>query len=218
MSTLKLIDLVSVSDIMPRIATLHTDAARQQQEIHLLACSSLDHIRQHGDSTAMVALHNALPNGTRVKALALWAGAFSNAKIQMKLDKATGEWTCKLAKRTDADFDMEGAMEISFADYSTERDYTTLNIKAFIKGLARTASNTAKFDGTDQLKVDPAVNALAAKLNNFIRDNGLDKPEVAAASVAPAAPAKPVDQLLAHQGVTAEALTSEISALFATAA
>jgi hypothetical protein len=163
-----MVDLITLAEVMPRISALSLSAKVQEAEIHLILCSTLDHIRVHGDSTGMTAMFNGMPLGLRVKAMGAWARHFSNGKIAMKVEK--GVWSCTLGKkRLDADFDMVGALATTFADLTEERDPTTLTVEKFTKGLIRTANNTANFEGTSQPKVDPAVRALCAKLNAYIR-------------------------------------------------
>jgi len=161
-------DFLTLADVKARIVRLGANAADVQKEIHLIACSTLDHVRAHGDSTGAVALMNALPVGQRVKALSFWFRTFSNGKINMKL--ADKVWSCTLGKnRTEADFDIQGAIAVTFADLTAERDPTTLEVEKFIKSLERTANNSDNFDGTDLPKVSVAARALAAKLVKYIR-------------------------------------------------
>lgn len=174
MSTLNPSMLLTQQDVTARIVKLGASAAEVQSEIHLIACSTLDHIRVHGDTTGAVALMNALPKGQRVKSLSFWFRHFSNGKVAMALDKATDTWSCTLGKkRTEADFDIVAALAMTFADLTTEREPVSMTLEQFIKGLERTANNTANHDGTEIPKVSEPVRALAAKLNAYIRDNNL---------------------------------------------
>lgn len=155
--------LLTQQAVMGRIVTLGQSAAEVQAEIHLIGCSTMEHISLHGDTTGAVALMNALPRGQRVKSLGFWFKHYSNSKISMVLKDNV--WTCKLAKDRDAkDFDIDGAMATTFADLTTERDPVTLTLDKFIKGLERTANNSENFDGTETPKVAPAVRAVAAQM------------------------------------------------------
>ena len=160
--SIKLLTQTEVSEAIPALAT---NAANVQATIHQIGCSILEHTRQHGDYTGAERLCNALPRGQRVKALAFWFRHFSNGKLTLAVAKDTKMWVGKLAKDRDfADFDVDSAMETTFADLTSEKDPTTLTLEKFIKGLERTANNDATFDGTSIPKVAPEARAVAATL------------------------------------------------------
>ena len=155
-------DLVGLATVKDRVLKLGASSKEVQAEIHLLGCSTLEHMQKHGDSTGATMLMNALPNGQRVKALALWFRHFSNGAVNMTEKKGT--WSCKLKPgRKPEDFDIDGAIATTFADLTTERDPVTLTLEKFVKSLERTANNEEVFDGTDTPKVSPAVRNLAAQ-------------------------------------------------------
>lgn len=163
------ITLLTQAQVAPFINKLGATAKQVQADIHIAACSTLDHTREHGDYTGAQLLMNALPNGQRVKALGAWFSHFSNKKLTFKYDKETATWIGSLEKaRMESDFGVDAAMITSFADLTAEKDPMTLDVKAFVHGLERTAKNTATFDGTDKPKVDPTVRQLAADVLVFI--------------------------------------------------
>lgn len=154
--------LIAMSDVKGRIAKLVLSAVEQEAEIHLVGCSTLEHISLHGDTTGALALMNGLPVGIRVKALAEWYRHFSNGAIQLKLKERT--WTISLkAGWNKEQFKVDDALAVTFADLTTERDPVTLTLEKFIKGLERTANNSEMFDGTTTPKVAPNVRAVAAQ-------------------------------------------------------
>lgn len=164
------IKLMTQSDLMKAIAILAVDSKSVQERIHACACSALDHVRAHGDTTGFVALLNALPNGQRVKALAYWAKHFSTSKLILTMDKKAKAWVAKLSKdRSDADFKITEAMETTFADLTEEQEPKSMTVEALIKKLTTASTNSENFDGTDVPKVEPEARALAAKLVSFIR-------------------------------------------------
>jgi len=164
--------LLSQSEVKARVAKLVLTAAEVQSEIHLIGCSTLDHTRVHGDYTGAVALLNGLPKGQRVKALAYWFRHFSNGKMVAKINSDTKLWDIELKKdRTDADFRVDEAIEITFADLTAEKDPTTLELDKFLKGLDRTANNTENFDGTNIPKVAAETRAMAARIVAFVRES-----------------------------------------------
>ena len=157
--------LLSQSEVVGVIATLGADATKIQAQIHLSAVSTLAHIRDHGDTRGATQLLNALPNGTRVKALAQWYRHFSDGAMTLRQAPDSKAWECKLAeKRVSEQFDVVAAEATTFADLTVERDPVTLTLDKFIKSLARTANNDDLFDGTTQPKVSPEVRAVAARM------------------------------------------------------
>jgi hypothetical protein len=165
-----MIKLMTQGDLMKAIPILAAQARDVQEMIHQCACSALDHVRAHGDTTGFVALLNALPNGQRVKALAYWAAHFSNKKLILQFDKKAKSWTAKLSKeRTDEDFKVTEAMETTFADLTEEQEPKSMTVEALIKKLITASTNSENFDGTEIPKVEPAARALAADLVAFIR-------------------------------------------------
>lgn len=173
MSNLK---LMTQAEALAAIPMLATDAASVQERIHVIACSTLDHVRAHGDTRGVTALMNALPKGQRVKALAAWYRAFSSNKLSLKLDKDSGTWVADLAKkREDGDFNIEGACDVTFADFTVERDPVSVTVDLLIRNLVRTANNTDNFDGTDVPKVSPEARETAAKIVKFLTDAGIRK-------------------------------------------
>jgi len=151
------------TELATRISALAGNATKVQNEIHLLAVSTLDHIRQHGDFTLALRLFNALPNGQRVKGLAVWYRHFSNKALSFNYDKKAG-WGCKIAKGWSADdFNIEGAIKTSYGDLTNERNPTTMSIEQVLRMLKRTANKTGNNADGSPL-VDPKARDLCAKL------------------------------------------------------
>lgn len=162
-----IVKLMTQADVTKLIDSIGSRGTELQSDIHTAGFNTLDHARVHGDYTGIERLMNALPNGQRVKALAAWYRGFSTGKVSLSQDKSTKAWVVnkdRFSGRTDADFNMVEAEQITFADYTTERDPVTLTVEKFLAGLKRTATNAANFDGTDVPKVDPKVRAIASVL------------------------------------------------------
>jgi len=167
------VSILSVAECRTAIGEIKGSARSLQDRIHTVAVSCLAHVRDHGDWTLATGLLDVLPNGQRVKALAHWFGHFSNGKAKFSLDKATGAWTCDLAKdRTDGDFDVDGANEVTFADLTTEAEARTMDTKVFEKTMARYANND-KLNKDGSPKVTPEARALAARVVSLIREGKL---------------------------------------------
>ena len=167
---------VSRGDVHKRVARVVRISGKIESEIHLLACSIMEHTRVHGDYTAGEALLNGLPKGQRVKALAFWFRHFSNGKLSFKVDDSTKQYVGKLDKqRTDADFNMEGCIATSFADLTNEQAPVSVTVKSLLSGLKSKATNAEMHDDGITPKVTPEARDVASKILQFVRDNGLDK-------------------------------------------
>lgn len=170
------ITLMTQADVMAAIPVLSADAALIQERIHIIGCSTLDHIRAHGDTTGACALLNALPKGQRVKALGHWFKTFSSGKAVFLFDKGAQTWNCKLSKqRTDADFKIEDACATTFADLTDERDPVSVTVESMLRNLTRNSTNDELHDDGLTPKVSPAAREFAAKLVAFARSEGYDK-------------------------------------------
>ena len=147
------------------INSIKRRAASVQKDIHQAAYSTLDHIRCYGDYTLALALLNALPNGQRVKALALWYKHFSGGKFSPRQDKKQGNiWVGSLAKdRQDSDFNIDEAVATSFADFSAEKDPQQVTVATLVKYLEKLAGSEATLPNGEP-KVQPEAMALAQKL------------------------------------------------------
>jgi hypothetical protein len=140
-------------------------AGKLQVRIHTVAVSTLDHIREHGDTTLAASLLNALPKGQRVEALAFWYKHFSSGKAVFAKDKTSGSWTCSLAKdRMEFDFKIGEAALTSFAELTKEAaPGKTFTVEALIKMLKSKADEDGSYEnGTP--KVDEAARDLASAL------------------------------------------------------
>lgn len=168
---MSLLKLLSLQETGTRIEALAISAKNVQEEIHLIGVSCLAHARDHGDIRPMQNLLNALPNGQRVRGLVAWARNFSSKKLSMKQD-ASKAWVVEIqSERVTEDFKVDEAMAITFADYTAEKDPTTVTVESMIRNLSRTANNDELHEGTNVPKVSPEARAEAAKLVAYYRAN-----------------------------------------------
>jgi len=166
--------VVGMANLRKEISSIAASAAKLNERIHVCAVSCLAHVRDHGDWTPAALLCDALPKGQRVKALVYWFGHFSNGKL--KLRETELGYRATLAKdRTAADFDVEGAMAVTFGDLTTEREPKVMTAESLLKVLARKAS-TREFDANGQRKATRASIALAASLKR-LADELVKSPE-----------------------------------------
>lgn len=155
------------------ITELGARAATVQADIHLVGCSALAHMRDHGDYRTALQLMNALPNGPRVQGLAVWFREFSSGKFSLNFDSKEKTWKGSLKKdRTEADFRVDDAIEVSFADFTKERTPKQFDVMALVRFIKSKADNTeTNPDGT--FKVSPAAREAASRLLKLAADNGL---------------------------------------------
>jgi hypothetical protein len=164
MNDLKIESLLTEQDIPARIKAVSVGTKANQAELHLILCSTLQHISLHGNTTNAVELLNSIANGLRVKSMDFWYRKFSGGAIGMKLDAKTKVWSCKMKDGWNAStFDIVGAMATSFADASTEKAQTTLTLDDFKKYLTR-VSTTTSLNKDGSYKVAKDASTMAAKL------------------------------------------------------
>ena len=166
---------VSRGDVHARVTAVCALSVKAQAEIHLLACSIMEHTRAHGDYTAAEALLNGLPRGTRVKALAFWFKHYSNGKLTFKIDDATKQYVGKLDKqRDDSDFNIAGCIETSFADLTNEQAPVSVTVKSLLAGLKSKATNAEMHSDGITPKVTVEAREVASRILAFVKENKLD--------------------------------------------
>lgn len=79
--------LLNKAETEKAITSIKTRGAKLQSDIHQAACSALDHLNQHGDTSLINRLIVALPASARRNALAKWAMTFG--KLALNDDKST---------------------------------------------------------------------------------------------------------------------------------
>lgn len=166
-------NLYTRSQIGSKVARIVRVAGKVDAELHVVLCSIMDHTREHGDYTAILPLMDGLPNGQRKQAIVAWLSHFTNKKMIARLDSKSKAWVIELAKdRTDADFDMIGAMAVTFGDFTKEPEPTTLTLALLVKLLEKKATDdSANKDGSP--KVAPAAREMASKLVAYVREQNV---------------------------------------------
>lgn len=168
-------NILNATLLATRITALRGNAKNVQDEIHTLAVSCLGHVRDHGNTTLMVSLLNALPKGVRCEALAVWVGEFSGKKLTLKLVK--GVYSAKLDKaRVPEDFRLEDADATPFYELTKEkRPGETLSMEKLVAWIRKKANDDTEYDdGTP--KVSMEARDLAAELCAAIEAR--NKPEL----------------------------------------
>lgn len=169
---MKITDLLTQKDVVTLIDQIGERATALTADIHLAACSTLDHARAHGDWTGITRLMDSLPKSQRVQALKVWYSEFSNGRVSLSIDPDTKSWRVnkdKFGGRVEADFRVDAAIETTYADLTKEKDPTTLGLVKFLKSLERTATNAENFAGTDVPKVSLATRDAASRIVAFVK-------------------------------------------------
>lgn len=160
------IRILSAAECATAIGRIAAGGKSLQARIHTVAVSTLEHAREHGDTSLVTRLLDALPNGIRVKSLAHWFSHFSDGQLVLSQDK-NKSWkhnTEKFKDRVKERFDIAGAAQTTFADLTNEKAPETLTVKALEKMLSKVATNDGYFTGTAIPKVDPKARELASAL------------------------------------------------------
>lgn len=174
-----IINIIGATEIADRIKKLGKQAKSVQEEIHTLAVSCLAHVRDHGNTTLILNLINALPKGVRREGLAVWIGRFSNSKLSVRL--SGDAYTAKLDKKREAtDFDIDGAWTTPFYELTKEkRPGESLTVEKLVAWLKKKANEDGTFDdGTPKVSVE--AQDLAAALVAYADEMATPKLQVAA--------------------------------------
>jgi hypothetical protein len=162
---MKILNMTETAELIERVIK---GFVQNQADLHIALFSSLDHVREHGNTTGLLRLFKGLPNGVRKQGAAVWVKKFSKGKCVPALNPQTKQWQIELSKdRTDADFDIQGAMAVTFADLTAEVAPTTLTAEQFVKNLKKIASNTA-LNKNNSPKVTAEARSLAMAVVQFI--------------------------------------------------
>jgi hypothetical protein len=165
---MKILNMHETAELIERVIK---GFVQNQADLHIALVSCLDHVREHGNTTGLLRLFNGLPRGVRVQGGAVWVKKFSNGKCVPALNPQTKQWQIELSKdRTDLDFDIQGAMAVTFADLTAEVAPTTLTAEQFVKNLKKIASNTS-LNKNNSPKVTAEARALAMQLVQFVTAN-----------------------------------------------
>lgn len=164
------IEILSQKDTNEQIVKIATTAKALQGQIHQCAVSSLAHINEHGDFRGAQALLNALPNGQRVQALAVWFGHFSDGALQIKKAESGGfAVSLKSGWQDKCSIDIEAACLTDYAAFTKEAKPATFTVEKLIKMIEDKANNV-ELNADGSAKVDPSARGVAAKLVAAYRD------------------------------------------------
>lgn len=166
MTTIKIMSREEVSAMIP---TIRSTAVKLTEDIHQCAVSVLDHAREFGDSRGIAHLLNALPNSQRKQALAEWFRAFSGKGLLIKFkDSSFSVETRKDRAADGSDFDIAGAMAVTFADFTKEAEPKPLTLAKLLAMVEKVANDTTTLKNGAR-KVPHEVAAVAAGMIAAVR-------------------------------------------------
>lgn len=160
--------LLTQTEMGAAIAAVRSNQTTQDSLVQQVVCSGLSHTRDHGDIRGLVSLVNALTSGTRREAVCEFIRAFSGKQLLVHLDKKAGQYVGKLTQNwVPEKFNVDGAIETFYGDFTKEKVAKTLDLKALRGIIARVANNNSSNpDGTP--KVLDTTRALASRFVSLI--------------------------------------------------
>lgn len=116
--------LTGKTAIMAGIAAVAASGVKWEQDVQILAMSTMTHSVKHREVSLMNALVDALPNGARTNALRDYFNDFSCATWV----EAQGKNPAHFAFDKDKKADLKGAAETTWASYKKEKPYAPIDI------------------------------------------------------------------------------------------
>lgn len=134
--------ITSASELSLRTSAVKKTMKEIEVEIHTIACSSLWHVQASGNITTLTEAYQALGSSARKKAFIVWAESHAPVVFKKK-DKRFG----MRRKWQEKTFDLEGAMEKTYWEFSKEIDPKEFDyIKDAIATLKRIDKNEVNIE------------------------------------------------------------------------
>lgn len=134
-------------DIIAAISDIQATGKKLDDMIQVAACSVIQHVEKHGDITLAIKLVEAMPKGSRVKALIGHMTHFGKMVANEKGDNI--EAFDKAAKT-----DLEGAMEKHWTEFKHNDNDQAFDLDALIISLAKRAAKASE-KGGDKVSINP---------------------------------------------------------------
>ena len=151
MSKQKLTLLIGAAVIGKAIVSIQTRGKKFEKDVHIAACSVLNHVQLHGDITLANNLIKAVPTLARKNALRDWFMAFGKLSYDAKNKTMTYDKT-KVTLQDEAN-------ETPFWEFKPEAEYVPFDLTAAIQNILNRAKKAAEHgDKLDETK----LKALAA--------------------------------------------------------
>ncbi len=144
------------------IASVATKGKSLDQLIHRTAVSCVYHSQQHGDTTKLCALVDAMPKSGRRKALIAWVEAHVPVDADETTDTKDG-YTIKLRKgRKPEDFLVSEAAAVPFWDFTQERVPVPMTLERAIAAFEKAIAKAVEQGNVTASDAAALANAVAA--------------------------------------------------------
>lgn len=143
------------------IKSIGTRGKQLDTDIHNAGVSCLYHAEQHGDVTLLTRLVEAMPKSGRAKALVAWAEHFGLVTFNKE------EKRFKVTKPKNKQWDLEGANDVPFWEFTEEKEVGDLTIDALVKMVV---NKVQKASDNGKLKEGFTMQGLKTKLTKGLNE------------------------------------------------
>lgn len=140
------------------ITSIKNRGVKLDKDIHDAACSCLNALIKHGDTTLMNRLLLAMPKSGRKNALAAWMLNFGN--VLLNDDKAT-KAERPLVYDKAGEHDIDGAIATPFWEFKASEGGTTFAVDTYLASVSKRLTTALK-SCTDPIQREHAEKVLAA--------------------------------------------------------
>ena len=135
--------LKTTAQVKSAIKSIKTTGAKLQQAIHETGMQCLHHAQQHGDTTLLASLVDAMPRSTRREDFKLWVHAHS--PLTVSFNKKEGKHEVKGKNITDAaNWKLEEAEATPFWDFTEDKPSKLYTPEAMMHALRAIAVRAEK--------------------------------------------------------------------------
>lgn len=135
--------ITGTESIDKAILSIQTRGKKLDQDIHIAACSCINHIELHGDVTLLNRLVAAMPKGSRVNALREFSEAFG--KVVFNTESKEFDYSKKKVTL------LEEAMATSWTEFKPEQAYQAMDFDAELAKVLKKAFSRVSSDKGDKV-------------------------------------------------------------------
>lgn len=162
--------LTTTEAINKAIESIARRGKQLDHDIQVTGVSCLAHVAEHGDTTILDKLVNAMPKGSRKTAFCEWALAYGNIRMLDRGNERDADAIAQgrlFAKDKTKDFNLEGAWENMWYDFKPEKDLldtfdAAKMVAMMMKKFTQATRQGAKIEGTAE--AEKQLNALMQAL------------------------------------------------------
>jgi hypothetical protein len=129
--------LVGEKAIKAAFVSIHRRGQQLQQDIHVAACSVLQHVAKHSDIRLITELLAAVPEMGRKNAMRDWFSFFGPVAFEQDTATFVKGKAC----------DLKGAMAEPFWTFSPEKPYEAIDVAKMLDGLIKKLAKDEKETG-----------------------------------------------------------------------